>query len=194
MSTSSALSALRRFINASTETPGEIRLYVRENVTELATAFGVEGDAILARIDAVSDDAALAIGLLKLVKTEEASNRAVKRDARAMAAQAAADALAATVTWDGDRASVNIQAVLSQALTKRGDLLVFTCDDVMVEIPQARLLDLARLRRHDLSGFVDAGGLHVRWPSGGLNLRSQPDPHADRIVLRLSRVAAANAA
>ena len=58
MSTSSALTALRRFINASTETPGEIRLYVRENVTELATAFGVEGDAILARIDAVSDDAA----------------------------------------------------------------------------------------------------------------------------------------
>ena len=194
MSTSSALTALRRFINASTETPGEIRLYVRENVTELATAFGVEGDAILARIDAVSDDAALAIGLLKLVKTEEASNRAVKRDARAMAAQAAADALAATVTWDGDRARVNIQALLASSITKRGDLLVFTCDDFTAAIPQASLLGLVRLRRRDLSGFVDAQGLHIRWKTGGLNLRSQVDPSADRIVLSLSRKLVASAA
>jgi len=194
MSTSSALSALRRFINASTETPGEIRLYVRENVTELATAFGVEGDAILARIDGVSDDAALAIALLKLVKTEEASNRAVKRDARAMAAQAAADALAATVTWDGDRARVNIQALLASSITKRGDLLVFTCDDFTAAIQQASLLDLVRLRRRDLSGFVDAEGLHIRWMTGGLNLRSQVDPSADRIVLSLSRNLVASAA
>jgi hypothetical protein len=194
MSTSSALSALRRFINASTETPSEIRLYVRENVMELATAFGVTPETILGRIDGVSDDTALAPLLLKNIRNAEATKRAVKRDARATAAQAAADALAATVTWDGDRASLDIQAVLSQSLTKRSDLLVFACGDFTVAIPQALLLDLARLRRRDLSGFVDAQGLHIRWKTGGLNLRSQVDPSADRIVLSLSRNLVASAA
>ena len=194
MSTSSALTALCRFINASTETPGEIRLYVRENVTELATAFGVTPEPILARVDGTTDDAALAALLLKNIRNAEASKRADKRDTRARAAQAAADAVAASVTWDGDSASVNIQALLASSLTKRGDLLVFTCDDSTAAIPQASLLDVARLRRRDLSGFVDAQGLHIRWPTGGLNLRSQPDPHAERVDVSLSRTLAASAA
>ena len=194
MSTSSALTGLRRFINATTETPEEIRLYVRENVAELASAFGDTAETILARVDGTTDDAALAALLLKNIRNAEANKRAIKRDARATAAQAAADALAAAVTWDGDRARVNIQALLASSLTKRGDLLVFTCDDFTAAIPQASLLDLVRLRRRDLSGFVDAQGLHIRWKTGGLNLRSQVDPSADRIVLSLSRNLVASAA
>ena len=194
MSTSSALSALRRFINATTETPEEIRLYVRENIADLARDFGVTPEAILARVDGVTDDVALAAPLLKNIRNAEANKRAVKRDARATAAQAAADALAAAVAWDGDRASLDIQALLSTALTKRGDLLVFTCDDLTVEIPQAKLLDLAKLHLRGMTGFVDAQGLHVRWPAGGLNLRSQPDPSAERVVLSVSRNRVASAA
>jgi len=45
-----------------------------------------------------------------------------------------------------------------------------------------------------MTGFVDAQGLHVRWPAGGLNLRSQPDPSAERVVLSLSRNRIASAA
>ena len=194
MSTSSAISALRRFVNASTETPSEIRLYVRENVMELATAFGVTPETILGRIDGVSDDTALAPLLLKNIRNAEATKRAAKRDARATAAQAAADAVAVRTTWDGDRASLNIQALLASSLTKRGDLLVFTCDDFTAAISQASLLDFVRLRRRDLGGFVDAQGLHIRWKTGGLNLRSQVDPSADRIVLSLSRNLVASAA
>ena len=194
MSTSSALTALRRFIHANTETPEEICLYVREQVTELATAFGVTAETILARVDGTTDDAALAALLLKNIRNAEASKRALKRDARARDAQAAAEALAVSTTWDGDRASVNIQALLASSLTKRGDLLVFAWEDFTVAIPQASLLDLARLRRRDLSGFVDAQGLHIRWKTGGLNLRSQVDPSADRIVLSLSRKLVASAA
>jgi hypothetical protein len=194
MSTPSALIALRRFIAVNTETPGEIRPYIRENVAVLASAFGITAETILVRVDGVTDDVALPALLLKNIRNAEVAKRAVKSGARARAAQAGAGAIAGAVTWDGDRASLDIQAVLSQSLTKRGDLLVFACEDFTVEVPQARLLDLARLRRRDLSGFVDARGLHIRWPTGGLNLRSQPDPHAERIVLSFSRTTVASAA
>jgi hypothetical protein len=73
-------------------------------------------------------------------------------------------------------------------------MIVFVSDEFTVAIPQAILLDLARLRRRDVTGFVDVTGLHVRWRTGGLNLRPKTDPQADRVVLSLSRNAGAVAA
>ncbi len=190
----SSLTALRRFINANTETLDQLRPYVRENVAELAAAFGVAPEALLTALDAQADDAALAALLRKRIQQTLAGARASKKEARALAAQAAADAISASVTWDGDRASLDIETLLATALTKRGDLIVFACDAATVEIPQAKLLDIAKLKLGGLSGFVDAEGLHVRWSRGGLNLRSHPDPSAERIVLSLSRTTAATAA
>jgi len=62
------------------------------------------------------------------------------------------------------------------------------------EVP---LLDLAKIHRvrDDLSGFVDADGLHLRWgKGGGLNLRPQQDADASKIILRMPAPASTVAA
>jgi len=87
-----------------------------------------------------------------------------------------------------------VPAILSSVLTKRDDLIVFASDGFTTSVYQAMLFDLARLKRRDLSGFVDSKGLHIRWRTGGLNLRSQVDPHADRVVMNLSSKRKAEAA
>ena len=196
MSSLSARTALRRFIQVNTETPDEVRGYVRENVVELARDFGVTEDTITTAIAGVSDDAALAVRLLGTLRSAEATLRANKRKGRAAAAQVAANALASTTTFEDGRAQLDILPLLATVLTKRADLLVFTCDDFTVDVHQGPLFDIARLKRRDLTAFVDAEGLHLRWRGGrgGLNLRSHADPHADRIVLNLSRTTVASAA
>ncbi len=159
----SSVTALRRFIKANTETPDEIRPYVGRTSPSWRPRFGVTARGHPRRARRPERRRGLRRAAPQEDRqTRRAGKRARERDARARAAQAAADALAAAVTWDGDRASLDIQALLLP-LTKRGDLLVFTCDDFTAAIPQASLLDLARLRRRDLSGFVDAQGLHIRW-------------------------------
>ena len=136
----------------------------------------------------------LATRMLAAVKKAEAGQRDVKKEGRARAAQAAADALASRATWDGERVQLDMPAIVSSVLTKRDDLIVFASDGFTTSVYQAMLFDLARLKRRDLSGFVDSKGLHIRWRTGGLNLRSQVDPHADRVVMNLSSKRKAEAA
>jgi hypothetical protein len=192
-----ALTALRRFIlvNSNTETQHEIRLYVQENLFDLARDFCVSTDSLTEALEKVPDDAALAVRLLETVRHSEAKQRDIKRVGRATAAQASADALASMATWDGDRIQVDLLSLLSSVLTKRQDLLIFTTDEFTVAIYQAPLCDLAKLKRRDLTAFVDANGVHIRWKTGGLNLRSQVDHRdADRIVMSVARNQAAVAA
>jgi len=56
-----------------------------------------------------------------------------------------------------------------------------------VSVPMALLLDLSRIARvrADLAGYVDRHGLHLRWRSGGLNLRSQENPKAEKIMVHM---------
>jgi hypothetical protein len=78
-------------------------------------------------------------------------------------------------------------SLLSSALTRRQDILVFAGEDFTVGIPMAPLLDLSKIARvrADLAGFVDRHGLHLRWKTGALNLRSQVNEKASRIFVHL---------
>ena len=167
-----ALTALRKFIviHANTETQHEIRLYIQENLFELARDFCVTTDTITNALESVPDDSALAVRMLETIRKSEATQRDVKKEGRARAAQASADALASMATWDGERVQVDLLSLLSSVLTKRHDLLVFTTDEFTTSVYQAPLFDLAKLKRRDLVAFVDAKGLHIRWKTGGVNL------------------------
>jgi len=191
-----ALTALRRFIliHANTETQHEIRLYIQENLHDLARDFCVTTDTITAALDNVPDDGALAVRMLETIRKSEATQRDAKKVGRVTAAQASADALASMASPEGEGFRVDLLSLLSAVLTKRQDLLIFTCDEFTVAVYQAPLFDLAKLKRRDLVAFVDATGMHVRWRTGGLNLRPKVDPNADRIVMSMTRNRAAIAA
>jgi len=187
-----ALNHLRRFILAKSnaDEQHEIREYVRENLAELARDFCVTTGTVETALDCVPDDSSLACKLLETIRRSEALQREHRKEARAKAAQASADALASMAQWEGDKLHVDMVSLLSSTLTKRNDLLVFTSDTFTVGVYMAPLFDLAKLKRRDLTAFVDAEGFHIRWSSGGLNLRSQTDADADRIVMSLpARVA-----
>lgn len=191
-----ALRNLRRFILAkcNSEEQHEIREYVNENLYELARDFCVTTGTIVTALENVQDDAALAVRLLETIRKAEALQRDTRKTARATAAQASADALASMVKWHGEEAHFDMASLLSSALTKRNDLLVFTTDSFTVSFYMSPLFDLARLKKKDLTAFVDAKGLHIRWKTGGLNLHSQIDRDADRIVMSLPARTAAVAA
>jgi len=108
-------------------------------------------------------------------------------------AQQSAEILGAVAFWREHGAEVDVTSLLSCALTRRNDMLIFVADNFAVGIRMAPLFDLRRLDRLDLTGWVDAKGLHVRWSSGGLNFAPAMDPHAQRIIVPLAgraRVAA----
>jgi hypothetical protein len=191
-----ALTSLRKFIliNRDPENVAEIRSYIEANLADLAEGFSVSAETITKTLASGDDDSVLATKMLAAIKKAEASHRDLKKDGRARAAQSAANALASRATWDVDRVQLDLPALLASALTKRQDLIEFRSDDFTVAVFQATLFDLARLRRRDLTGFVDSKGLHIRWKTGGMNLRSQTDPQAGRIVLNLSPKTKAEAA
>jgi hypothetical protein len=191
-----ALNDLRRFILAksTSEEVHEVREYVQENVSELARAFCVTTGTIQTALDNTPDNSSLACRLLETIRKSEDLQRDRRMEARAKAAQASADALASMARWEDDKAHVDILSVLASALTKRNDLLVFATDDFSLGIYMAPLFDLAKLKKRDLTAFVDAEGLHIRWSSGGINLFPQADADADRIVMSLPAKVAAAAA
>lgn len=191
-----ALRDLRKFIIAKSNAveQSEIREYVAEHLFDLARAFCVSTETIIRALDNVPDDVALAVRMLETIRKTEALQRDIKKTGRATAAQASADALASMVKWHGEEAHLDMVSLLSSCLTKRNDLIVFTTDSFTVGIYMSPLFDLAKLKKRDLTAFVDARGLHIRWPSGGLNLRPQVDAHADRIVMALPARASAVAA
>lgn len=178
---------LRRFVLAkdNDDERHEIRSYVLENVDTIASAFGVTGEAIKNGLDKVEDDAALARRLITEVKRIDASGREQRVERRAQAAQSSAEVLAGVARWNGDAAHFDLISVLASVLTRPQDLLVFTADAFTVAIFMAPLMNLSRLDRTDLTAFVDAKGLHIRWERGGLNLRPQTDPSAERVTFPL---------
>jgi DNA repair protein RadC len=191
-----ALNDLRRFIIArsNAEEQHEIREYVKENIADLARDFCVTTGTLQTALDNVPDDSALACRLLETIRQSAALQRDRRKAGRAKAAQASADALASVATWSGDQAEVDILSILSSCLTKQQDLMVFTTNTFIIAVYQAVLFDLVKLKKRDLTAVVDAKGLHMRWKTGGLNLVSQIDAEADRIVMSLPAKVAAVAA
>jgi hypothetical protein len=191
---------LRRFILAkSTEgNQAEIRAHVSDNLDAVASAFHVSAETIVGALESVYDDAALATQLLETIRRAEVVLREHRRDSRTRSAQASAEALATAVQWQGDRAHVDMPSLFASALTRRDDLLVFTCEDVFtVGVYMAPLLDLAKIHRVQggVSGWVDAEGLHLRWGrAGGLHLRPQEDADAAKVILALPSPASVIAA
>ncbi len=190
---------VRRFIlcKSAEGNHAEVRCYVIENLDALARALHVPAETIMNAIESERDDGALCTKLLETLRRSEAILREAHRDARLRAAQASADTLAGAVLWQGNRAVIDMPSLFASALSRRDDLLVFTCDEFTVAVYQAPLLDLAKLARvrSDLSGWVDAEGLHLRWGrAGGLNLRPQRDPEACKVIVSLPAKSAAVAA
>ena len=186
----SALRVLRRYIliKSAEGRANEVRGYVADEIVRFSKAFHVEPETLMSALDSVPDDEALACKLLETIFKAESILRKQRKEERARAAQVAASAHARAARWQGERAILDMGALLAHTLTRRNDLLVFICEGAFsVGVFMAPLLDLAKIARvqADLTGWVDRHGLHLRWASGGLNLRSQEDEDAERIVLVL---------
>lgn len=183
-----ALNDLRRFINAKNndQERAEIRAYLLENAADLSEAFGVAIDAFREAIATVEDDVELSIRMLDGIRSASKDQRSQKYEKLAKCAQQSAEILGAVAFWRGDRAEVDVTSLLSSALTRRDDMLIFVADTFAVGIRMAPLFDLRKLGRVDLTGWVDAKGLHVGWSSGGLNFFPTLDPHAARIIVPLA--------
>lgn len=182
------LNDLRRFIQAKNneEERAEIRAYLLENAAELADAFGVSLDGFREAVSKVEDDVELSIRMLDGIRSAARDQRHAKYEKIVKSAQQSAEILGAVAFWREDRAEVDIPSLLSCALTRRDDMLIFVADTFAVGIRMAPLFDLRKLGRVDLTGWVDAKGLHVRWSSGGLNFVPTLDPHASRIIVPLA--------
>jgi hypothetical protein len=183
------MKALQNLVRIAKDTEtelGEVRDYATMNSAELADAFGVSEAAFTCGIASEPDDAKLARRLFAEAKRAGRETRAARTAQRTRSAQEAADALGGTAQWEDAHAKVDVRSLLGSALTTRGDALVFESATFTVAIPMQRLFELARLRRSDLSGYVDAHGLHIRWASGGLNFISvKLDPKASTITVNL---------
>lgn len=191
-----ALRELRRFIliKASEGSEGEIRPYIVENVESLARVFHVPTRTILDAVEGVADDHSLATKFLETVRRAEDFLRERRKENRARSAQLAAEAIGASAQWDGGKVSVDILRLVSSALTRRSDVIMFVGDGFAVGVNQSVLFDLARLKRRDLTAFVDQDGLHIRWFSGGLNLYPQSNSQAEKVVVPLPAMPAVVAA
>jgi hypothetical protein len=193
-----ALRDLRRFIlvKCAEGNEHEVRSYVREKIDKLAVTFRVPANVILGAMDGMKDDRALATRLLETIIRAETLLRRNRAEERARRAQESATILASTAIWVGERAHLDMASLFSSALTKRNDLLVFSCDRFTVGICQAHLLDLSRIARvrAELTGYVDSQGLHLKWRTGRLNLHPRVDPKAFKIIVSLPPVSAIAAA
>jgi hypothetical protein len=182
-----ALRDLRRFIliKSAEGNPAEVRAYVTENIDTLASAFRIPAETLMQSLADIRDDGVLAVRLLESAIGAETLHRQAREVTRLVDAQQSADALAAAIEWKGNAAHLDMISLLASVLTRRQDSLVFTGEDFTVAVSQAALLDLAKIARvrADLTGFVDAQGLHLRWKSGALNLYAQkPEPHARKVI------------
>lgn len=182
-----ALRELRRFIliKSAEGNTHEVRLYIGENVESLARAFHVPVRVLIDAVQGVKDDDALATKFLETIVRAESLLRTKRKENRARSAQESAQNIGAMARWDGEKVWVDILSLLASALTRRNDVMVFSGDGFSIGVHQSVLFDLARLKRRDLTAFVDAEGLHVRWSSGGLNLYPQSGPKAEKVVVPL---------
>jgi len=174
----------------------DIRWYVFENLNRLALGFGVPAEAIIQGVDSTTDDRALATRFLEIIAHAELFQKQTRDERRARTAQASAEVLAASTVWKGQQAHLDMTSLVSAALTRRNDMLVFACDHFTVGVSMAPLLDLSRIARvrADLTGWVHADGLHLRWRTGGLHLYPHTDPKAARVIVQLPPMPATVAA
>jgi hypothetical protein len=183
------LREFRRFvlIKCAEGNHAEIRPYVFDNLSRLALAFQVPPQAIVEAVEKITDDRSLATRFVETTIRAEALLRKTREENRSRAAQQSADVLAAATQWEGNRAHLDMTSLLSSALTRRNDMLVFVGEQFTVGIWMAPLLDLARIARvrSDLTGFVDADGIHLRWKCGGLHLCPQGDARTAKIFVHL---------
>jgi len=183
-----ALQDLARFIRVKRDegAPQEVREYVHEHAADIAEALGFTADALRAGTAGVDDDARLARRLLAEVDRARKEGRDAKASQRTRKAQETADAVGSAARWREDCAEIDLPRILASGLTRREDVLVFACGGFTVAVGMAPMFALRGLKRRDLSAFVDAAGLHVRWKTGGLNLRSRPEPRATSVVVNLA--------
>jgi hypothetical protein len=191
-----ALIDLRRFINAKNtdEERAEIREYLLANAMELSAAFGVSLRSFQQAVGRVDDDQELSRRVLDNISTTTKQGRHQRQQTRAKVAQQSAGILGAVAIWSDDRAELDVPSLLACVLTRPNDMLVFVSDTFVVGVRMGHLFTLRKLRRRDLTGWVDANGLHIRWTTGGLNLRPSTEPHATRVILPLAARSATVAA
>lgn len=181
MAADKVLRDLKRFVVAH-DNEGErheIREYLLTHAAILAPAFGVSEQDMRYVVATVSDDAKLAAQVLFSLKTAMSRGNEAAREALTTNAQASADVIGDVAHWyEWGAADVDILSLLASALISSG-LLVFQSDAFApVAVPMFRLRALAKLERMDLTATVDANGLHIRWSTGGLNLRGTLPPPA----------------
>ena len=192
------IDALKRFVIAKEDerlsgnqlAVEEIRAYVAENLDEIAEAFGYPGQAQSFRenVSRLEDEnvGKRLLGQIKAHKAKLAEARVVDVGANA---QKGADAVGAAAVWEGDRATIDLAALLEGALSARGEIVEFTNPNLdlpsriplapcgwTVKVPQEPLFRLKALKKlaKGASAYVDRAGLHVRWATGGLNLVASP--------------------
>lgn len=190
------LDMLRRFILAKQDegAPEEVREYVNEHAGDIAEAFGISGDMLRAGIAGVDDDARMARRLLVEIDRARKEGREAKVRERIRKAQEAADAVGGSAKWREDCAELDLALLLSDALTSREDVFVFSCEAFTIAARMAPLFRFRQLRRRDAWAFVDAHGLHLRWPTGGLNFPPCTEPKAPKVVVNLVPASACVAA
>jgi hypothetical protein len=154
---------------------GEVRAYLLTHADAIAEAFAVETPVLLEAVAKVADDDQLCRFALGSIATAQEKGSTGKRDARVSDAQASADVIGSVArVYPWGAVEIDLLSLLASVLTGRpSDLLVFRSEAFeSFAVPMSRLSALDRLGRMDLSATVDASGLHVRWTTGGLNLKS----------------------
>jgi hypothetical protein len=183
------LTELRRFarIKIAEGNQSEVRAYLIENLDAVAKLFAVRPDVIASALEKEADDVSMAEKLLGSIVDAEDRKREKRTDTRAREATAFAEALAGSVRWQDDRAHFDALMLLDSAPLGRKAFLVLECPAFTVGVAMSVLLDLAKIDRvrADLTGWVDADGLHLRWKSGGLKLRSRMQADAPTALVRL---------
>lgn len=186
----SVLLDLKRFIACKSrpDEAHEVLEHVIANAETYAPAFGVAPERLMIALCREETDDQIVRLLVGSIKAAGSKSRQQRAEGRALSAQESADVLGGACAWEGDRALVDVTSLVASVLTKPGALLVFCAEGLFeVAVYMKPLLGLAKLKKPDLAGWVDATGLHVRWNGGrgGLDLRHQIDRDADRIVVNL---------
>ena len=174
-----SLKAFLRFVQLKDHDEGSrILRYSWEHARLLAPKFGVTVEAFCLALLA-SDDEREPVSRW----TYESDRR---RSRRLHGAQASADALGTFAFWKHGCAHFDLVSAIASVITRPQDLLVFIGErGFEVCVPMRILIGLERLRRNDLTAYVDREGLHLRWCGGSLLIESKPDRGATRIYFPL---------
>jgi hypothetical protein len=181
---------LKRFITTKNrpEDAAEVLQYVTSNADAIAPEFHVDPIAFMVALILPEPDEQIVRRLLTTVKSFERRRREKKAAGKVSSAQESANQLGADAIWENERAHLDMSTLFASLVTKSKALLVFAEQGFEVAVYMQALLGLTKLKKQDLTGWVDAKGLHVRWNGGkgGLDLKPQIDRDAERITVTLS--------